>query len=196
MNVGKKHVDPEHLARIKDKEIENAEQQKAFYEAEIDRLERRIDELSGVEKVLELEELVTEDKARILELRKVLKDLEKVKKENGETLERLTEGDVYANKMKGIITEIKIWKDKQDRLDRKYAASDEIEIKQKERQGEVQKQIDELKSKISSEGKGEREPAKTSMGKEELLRKLEEKEKLKEAFEERQKELGADFKAR
>lgn len=137
MNVGKKHVDPEHLARIKDKEIENAEQQKAFYEAEIDRLERRIDELSGVEKVLELEELVTEDKARILELRKVLKDLEKVKKENGETLERLTEGDVYANKMKGIITEIKIWKDKQDRLDRKYAASDEIEIKQKERQGEV-----------------------------------------------------------
>ena len=34
------------------------------------------------------------------------------------------------------------------------------------------------------------------MGKEELLRKLEEKEKLKEAFEERQKELGADFKAR
>jgi hypothetical protein len=62
----------------------------------------------------------------------VIKDLEKVQKENGETLERLTEGDVYANKMKGIITEIKIWKDKQDRLDRKYATSDEVEIKQKD----------------------------------------------------------------
>lgn len=62
----------------------------------------------------------------------MIKDLEKVQKENGETLERLTEGDVYANKMKGIITEIKIWKDKQDRLDRKYATSDEVEIKQKD----------------------------------------------------------------
>jgi cell fate (sporulation/competence/biofilm development) regulator YlbF (YheA/YmcA/DUF963 family) len=61
MNMGKKHVDPEHLNRIKEKEIENAEQQKAFYDAEIDRLEKRIDELSGVEKVLDLEEKVRDD---------------------------------------------------------------------------------------------------------------------------------------
>ncbi len=109
--------------------------------------------MSGVEKVLELEEKQRDNTQRISELKKVLKDLEKVKKENGETLERLTSGDVYANKMKSIITEIKIWKDKQDRLDRRLATSDEVEGKQKTRQGEIQKEIDEMKKQIQSESK-------------------------------------------
>jgi len=100
-------------------------------------LEARIEDMSGVEKVLELEDKVKENKVRISELKKINKDLEKVKKENGETLERLTSGDVYASKMKSIIVEMKIWKDKQDRLDRKYAASDELQEKQVERQGKV-----------------------------------------------------------
>jgi len=68
--------------------------------------------MTGVEKVLELEDKVRENSARIQELKRLNKDLEKVKKENGETLERLTSGDAYANKMKSIFVELKIWKDK------------------------------------------------------------------------------------
>ena len=68
--------------------------------------------MSGVEKVLSLEEEVRENKERIGELKKIYKDLEKVKKENGETLERLTSGDIYAKKMKQYIVDLKIWRDK------------------------------------------------------------------------------------
>lgn len=84
----------------------------SFYEAEIERLRNRIDELSGVDKLIDLEERVRENKERIGELKKITKDLEKVKKENGDTLERLTNGDEFQNKIKSLIFEIKIWKDK------------------------------------------------------------------------------------
>lgn len=108
----KRKVDPEHLSWIKDQELKNSEQQVSFYEAEIERLRNRIDELSGVDKLIDLEERVRENKERIGELKKITKDLEKVKKENGDTLERLTNGDEFQNKIKSLIFEIKIWKDK------------------------------------------------------------------------------------
>lgn len=92
--------------------MKNSEQQVSFYEAEIERLRNRIDELSGVDKLIDLEERVRENKERIGELKKITKDLEKVKKENGDTLERLTNGDEFQNKIKSLIFEIKIWKDK------------------------------------------------------------------------------------
>jgi len=92
--------------------LKNSEQQVSFYEAEIERLRNRIDELSGVDKLIDLEERVRENKERIGELKKITKDLEKVKKENGDTLERLTNGDEFQNKIKSLIFEIKIWKDK------------------------------------------------------------------------------------
>lgn len=137
-----------------------------------------------------------ENAGRISELKKINKDLEKVKKENGETLERLTSGDAYSNKMKGIMVELKIWKDKQDRLDRKYAASDEVEEKQKERQGKVSGEIDELKSQIQQESKNA-EPDKPSADRSsELEKAMEEKELVKKDYEENKDTLTKDRKLR
>ena len=184
------------MKRVREKELQNSEQQKAFYEAEIDRLNKRIEDMSGVEKVLQLEEEVGENNDRISELRKIYKDLEKVKKENGETLERLTSGDVYANKMKQFIVELKIWKDKQDRLERKYAASDEVEEKQVERQARVQNEIDELKSKIAEEAKNEEPDKPQTDRREDLDKVMEEKELVKKDYEENKDELAKDRKAR
>ena len=152
--------------------------------------------MSGVEKVLQLEDQVKENKARVGELKRVYKDLEKVKKENGETLERLTSGDVYANKMKSIIVELKIWKDKQDRLERKYQASDEVEEKQIERQGKVQGEIDEFKSQIQQQSKNS-EPEKPQADRQaDLERVMEEKELVKKEHQENKDALATDKKSR
>lgn len=130
-------VDPEHMALVKEQELKNSEVQLSFYEAEIGRLRNRIEELSGVDKLIALEDSVRENKEKIGELKKITKDLEKVKKENGDTLERLTNGDAYHNKIKSQIFEIKIWKDKQDRLDQKMATNEEVAEKQSDRVVEV-----------------------------------------------------------
>ena len=56
MLSNKKAKDPTHVSRVKDRELENALQQKEFYEEEIARLTNRIDELTGVDKLLSMED--------------------------------------------------------------------------------------------------------------------------------------------
>lgn len=61
----KPKVDPEHVAEVRDRELENALQQKQFYEEEIVRLEHKINELSGVTKLLHNEDQLKDTKEQI-----------------------------------------------------------------------------------------------------------------------------------
>lgn len=105
-----------------------------------------------------------------------------MKKENGDTLERLTNGDEYHNKIKSLIFEIKIWRDKQDRLDNKISTNEDVAEKQSDKIVEVQKGIDKIKSKI---GSSDQEPAKPGVTKRrtELDQMMEEKEQIKKEYE-------------
>lgn len=53
------------MSRVRDQEIYNSEQQLKFYEEEIVRLETKIEELSGVDKLISKEEQLRENKEAI-----------------------------------------------------------------------------------------------------------------------------------
>ena len=54
--------DPQHILRVRDKEIENAKKQIEMNDREILRLSQKIEELSGVEKIIALEQNLHEAK--------------------------------------------------------------------------------------------------------------------------------------
>lgn len=116
--AAKPKVDPAHVQRIKEKELENAEQQLSFYEGEIDRLQKKIEDLSGVDKIFDLEQKVQENKDRIRELNKIYHDLLKVQKDNGDLLMRLENGNGQETKVKAVLVEMKVWRDKIHRVER------------------------------------------------------------------------------
>lgn len=73
----KQDVDIPHRIAVKDKELENAQNQLDSYTKEIDNLQKRIDDVSQVDKMLDSEIALKENKAACNELRKQIKDLEK-----------------------------------------------------------------------------------------------------------------------
>jgi hypothetical protein len=58
----KKVFDPNHMGLVKDKEIENSQNQLAAYEREIEALQAKIDEISQVDKMLEREQMLKDNK--------------------------------------------------------------------------------------------------------------------------------------
>lgn len=58
----KKVFDPNHMGLVKDKELENAQNQLAAYEKEIEGLQIKIEEISQVDKMLEKEQLLKDNK--------------------------------------------------------------------------------------------------------------------------------------
>lgn len=59
-------------------------------------------------------------------------DLQKIKKENGDQLDRFTNSDVYGPKIKSAIVELKLWKEKYERLMSKFDTEEDLEHKKGE----------------------------------------------------------------
>ena len=59
----KKAFDPAHMGLVRDKELENSQNQIAAYQREIESLQARIEEISQVDKMLEKEQLLKDNKS-------------------------------------------------------------------------------------------------------------------------------------
>ena len=68
LNANKVKVDPQHKVRVRDREIENAEKQKEAYEKEIAWLEKQIEDMSGVDKLIEKEQMLRATQDESLQL--------------------------------------------------------------------------------------------------------------------------------
>jgi len=152
----KKDNDIPHKIAVKDKEIDNAKFQLQGYEKEIESLQRRIDEISQVDKMLDSEQLLKEYNTQWADLRKQIKDLEKLSKDKGKALEKLTDGDDYNYKIRNMIDEVRMWKEKikhrQDIYEKNENGiefkSDRMNTLEKENQS-LMEQIQSLNSKIN-----------------------------------------------
>lgn len=69
-----------------------------------------------MDKLISKEEQLRENKEAINRLKHECLDMQKIKKEKGDQLDRFSNNDVYGPKIKGYIIELKMWKDKYDRL--------------------------------------------------------------------------------
>lgn len=98
-------------------------------EEEIDRLERRIEELTGVDKLMSSEDKLRDLKEEISLLKHEYLDMQKAKKENGEQLDWFTNNDVFGPWIKSAIHDLKFWRDKYDWLLQKFETEEENESK-------------------------------------------------------------------
>lgn len=146
----KTNVDIAHKNRVKDREIENSQKQIESYKKEIDSLNLRVDELSQVDTMIDRESQVKENKQSILDLKKVIHELEKQSKDKGKELERLTEGDDYNYKIRNLIDEIRMWKEKIRHREEVYERADSTLHLQSERLQTLEKENQELMSKIQN----------------------------------------------
>mmetsp|Transcript_26240 Transcript_26240/g.26145 ORF Transcript_26240/g.26145 Transcript_26240/m.26145 type:complete len:244 (+) Transcript_26240:3-734(+) len=130
-----------HMIRVKDKEIENAQKQTEAYQIEIQKLQHKIDEISQVGKMIEMEQEVRDHKAAINELKKEIKDKELL-------LENLAKSDDPSYKIKNMINEIRMWKEKIQSRAELYEKNENNVNGQSERLPEIEKENDELMSQI------------------------------------------------
>lgn len=182
----KKDFDIPHRIRVKEKELENADQQLQAYKREIESLKLRIDEISQVDKMLDMEQDLKDNKQACLDLKKQIKDLEKMSKDKGKALERLTDGDDYNYKIRNMIDEIRMWKEKIKHREEVYDRNENTVQLQGERMSAIEKENQVLMDKIQKiDSKLDLEPSKaTRPADEKALENLNnEKIKAKEKYE-------------
>ena len=188
----KRDEDIPHKIAVKDKELENAQFQLQGYEKEIESLQKKIDDISQVDKMLDSEQLCKQYKAECIELRKQIKDLEKLSKDKGKELEKLTEGDDYNYKIRNMIDEVRMWKEKIRHRQEIYEKnenglefkSDRMSTLEKENQS-LMDQIQSLNSSINLDPINK---PKTSKENSEIEVLMEDKKRAKEELEQKQKE--------
>ena len=131
-------------------------------------------------------------------MKKQIKDLEKMSKDKGKALERLTEGDDYNYKIRNMIDEIRMWKEKIRHRQEVYDRNEETLGLQAQRMANIEKDNQKLMEKIQGMDKNIAiEPTKAKQGErekvmEEVKRNKEEaKEKYEKVKESNERELKA-----
>eukprot|EP00344_Euplotes_crassus_P010846 CAMPEP_0197005254 /NCGR_PEP_ID=MMETSP1380-20130617/28662_1 /TAXON_ID=5936 /ORGANISM="Euplotes crassus, Strain CT5" /LENGTH=418 /DNA_ID=CAMNT_0042424331 /DNA_START=109 /DNA_END=1366 /DNA_ORIENTATION=+ len=135
--------DTAHMIRVKDKEIDNAQNQIESYQVEIHKLQTKIDEISQVGKMIEIEQEVREHKSIVSELKKEIKDKELL-------LKNLAKSDDPSYKIKNMINEIRMWKEKIAARQELYEKNENNVNGQSERLPEIEKENEELMGQIQS----------------------------------------------
>lgn len=175
-----KEVPVEKQISVCDKEIENAQKQLESYKKEILRLTSKVEELSQVNKVIDLEEeikLKTEIKGG---LKKEIKQLERNIHDQGKELEKLANADDHHVVLNSLTEKLRVWKEKSNKLEttierEKKAMEDHSERVQKLKQekGQLEKDVEKLMKE-----KGFKEPEKASNKKVEIQKLKDEQEKM------------------
>lgn len=140
--------------------------------------------------MLDREQELKGNKQQCLDLRKQIKDLEKMSKDKGKALERLTEGDDYNYKIRNMIDEIRMWKEKIRHRQEVYERNECTTQAQDERLATLEKDNHSLMTKIQTyDIKVELEPDKAKNTKTDAAMETINKDKTaaKEEYEYRQK---------
>lgn len=186
----KPNVDVQHRARVKDKELENAQQQYDSYKTEIASLKARIDEISQVGKMIDTEQEIRENNQVISDLKKMIRDKEQI-------LTNLAKSDDPSYKISNMINEIRMWKEKIQKKEELYDRNDSTEQMQAEKLAEIENENNDLMNKIQSiDSKIEIDPGKAKdASKDREIQKINEEVKAKkEKLEEKKKENERELK--
>ena len=123
-------VDVDHLLKIRDKEIMNSEKQIKNNQIEIDKLQAKYDELVESENVQYLEEQLRAAEKQKKDLTKTIKDLELQNFEQGKTLDKVVNSEEHQNKIKYLMEDLRMWKDKNLKLAQAFEKDKETRVNQ------------------------------------------------------------------
>lgn len=74
--------------------------------------------MSGVDKLLVLETKLKNAKVEKSDLEKQVKQMEKQNNDQGKALDKLTNDVEYHNKIKNLVEELRVWKDKVKKIEK------------------------------------------------------------------------------
>ncbi len=97
--------------------MKNAQTQVELYKRELGQLQAKVDDLSGVDRLLQLENKLREGLAEKSELEKKVKDLERQHKDQGKALEKMSNEEEFQAKMKILVDELRVWKEKVKKIE-------------------------------------------------------------------------------
>jgi hypothetical protein len=86
-----------------------------------------------VNKVVELEDLVKQNERKKIELKKEIKQLEKINHDQGNELERLENGVDHHLILSSLTEKLRVWKDKESKMIQTIQREEDAISKQKER---------------------------------------------------------------
>jgi chromosome segregation ATPase len=107
-----KEVPVEKQINVCDKEIENAQKQLESYKKEILRLTHKVEQLSQVNKVMDLEEEIKAKAEMKNNLKKEIKQLERNIHDQGKELEKLANSDDHHTVLNALTEKLRVWKEK------------------------------------------------------------------------------------
>ncbi len=105
--------------RIKDREIQNQNQMIANLKKDNAMLRGRMDTEVGLEKLMKYENALKEAEKRNTELIREIKALQRIQNEQGKALEKITTENDYVNKIKNLMEELRIAREKNKELEAK-----------------------------------------------------------------------------
>ena len=97
--------------------MKNAQTQVELYKRELGQLQAKVDDLSGVDRLLQLEYKLREGLAEKSELEKKVKELERQHKDQGKALEKMSNEEEFQAKMKILVDELRVWKEKVKKIE-------------------------------------------------------------------------------
>ena len=130
-------TDPDHQMRVKEGQLKNTLVQIAEHQKEIASLKKALGQASGVKVMLSLEEKLRDSREKKVELEKRIKELEMRQKEQAKQLERLSNEEDFQLKLRGLVDELRVWRQKVHKLKEQQ----EKEEHNKKTQQEMLKQI-------------------------------------------------------
>lgn len=159
-NKKHKEVPVERQIDVCDKEIENAQKQLESYKKEIIRLTTKVEQLSEVNKVIDLEDEIKAKTAIKSNLKKEIKQLERNIHDQGKELEKLANTDDHHTTLNALTEKLRVWKEKNSKLEitiqrEKKAMEDQSEKVQALKSEKVK--LEEEVKKLMNE-KGWKEP--------------------------------------
>ena len=129
--------DLDKMRSVKDRELNNAQQQLEAYQQEYLKLESRLNAVGGHQIVLQMEQDVREDEIEIDKLDKRIRAIEKVSADQGNELERANKDDDPSTHVRGLMEEVRVWKEKN-------RAADIVRMKDRETQAAQEEHVKKL----------------------------------------------------
>jgi len=155
-----KEVPVERQIDVCDKEIENAQKQLESYKKEILRLTSKVEQLSEVNKVMDLEEEIKVKSEIKSNLKKEIKQLERNIHDQGKVLEKLANTDNHHTVLNSLTEKLRVWKDKSNKLETTIEREKKAMEDQSERVHKLKQEKSQLEQEVEKmmKEKGWKEP--------------------------------------
>ncbi|TNV85371.1 hypothetical protein FGO68_gene10437 [Halteria grandinella] len=144
--------DFDNILKIKDKEISNQTQMIANLKKDNATLRNRMDTEVGLDKLMKYENALKEAEKRNNELIREIKALQRIQNEQGKQLEKMTTENDYVNKIKTLMDELRIAREKVKELEAKQKKDEKTLKGQFDHMNKLQEKCRELQA---AQGGGE-----------------------------------------